>query len=66
MQVKAVVLQSSILGLLYFLIYKNGFLEDLNPNTKLFADNPSGFWVLCDSSVITETLNEDFAKIFHF
>ena len=61
--VKAGVLQGSILGPLLFLIYINDLSEGLSSNAKLFDDDTSLFSVIHDSNTSALELNNDLAKI---
>ena len=61
--VTAGVLQVSVIGPLFFLIYINDLPLDLTTNVKLFADNTSLFSVVNDASVSASRLNNDLAKI---
>ena len=61
--VKASVLQDSILGPLLFLIYINDLSEGLSSNAKLFAGATSLFSVIHDSNTSALELNSDLAKL---
>ena len=61
--VKAGVLQGSILGLLFLLIYINDLSENLNSTVKLFADETSIFYVVKDPNTSAEILNHDLTRV---
>ena len=61
--VTAGVLQSSVLGPLFFLIYINDLPLGLTTNVKLFADDISLFSVVNNASVPASRLNNDLVKI---
>ena len=61
--VQAGVLQGSILGPLFFLIYINDLSDDLTSNPKLFADNTSLFSVVQNINSTANDLNSDLMKI---
>ena len=60
---KAGVLQSSILGPLLSVIYINDLVDGLSPYANLFADDTSLFSVINDSIITTLELNSDLARI---
>ena len=64
--VNAGVLQSSILGPLFFLIYINDLADELSSNSKIFADDTSLFSVVHNRDSSAAELNTDLAKISHW
>ena len=61
--VLAGVLQGSVLGPLFFLIYINDFSQSLSSNTKLFADDTSIFSTVKNVNFSTDQLNSDLQKV---
>ena len=61
--VTAAALQGSILSHLFFLIYVNDLLKDLNSNAKLFSRDTLLFSVIHDSNISIIELNDDFSAI---
>jgi hypothetical protein len=55
--------QGSILDPLFFIIYINGIVADINSSIKLFADDTSLYLIVDDPANAAETLNTDLAKI---
>ena len=55
--------QGSILDPLFFNIYINGIVADINSSIKLFADDTSLYLIVDDPANAAETLNTDLAKI---
>ena len=51
--------QRSVLGPLFFLIYINDLVDDLNSDAKLFADDISLFTVVYEETVTADQLNRD-------
>ena len=60
------VLQSSILGPLFFLIYINDLADELSSNSKVYADDTSLFSVVHNRDSSAAELNNDLAKINHW
>ena len=60
---EAEVLQGSILGPLFFLMYINYLSDNLITNPKLFADVTSLFSIVHDPSATANDLNNNLAKI---
>jgi hypothetical protein len=50
-------------GPLFFIIYINGIVADINSSIKLFADDTSLYLIVDDPANAAETLNTDLAKI---
>ena len=50
-------------GLLFFIIYINDIVADINSSIKLFADDTSLYMIVDDPVDAAETLNTDLAKI---
>ena len=61
--VEAGVLQGSILGSLFFLVYINDLSDGLTSNPKLFADDTSLFSVVQNINSTANDLNSDLIKI---
>ena len=61
--VLAGVLQGSILGPLFFLIYTNDLTKDIQSTAKLFADDISIFSVVNDINISADQMNKSLEKI---
>ena len=61
--VKADVLQGSILGQLFFLLYINDLSEKITFTVKLFADDTSLFSIVNDPNTFANELNKDLKLI---
>ena len=57
------VLQGSILGPLFFLIYVNDLSKDISSTAKLFVNDTSIFSVVDDANISVVQLNNDLFKI---
>jgi hypothetical protein len=56
-------LRDQFWGLLFFIIYINDIVADINSSIKLFADDTSLYMIVDDPVDAAETLNTDLAKI---
>ena len=61
--IKSGVLQRSILGPLFFLLYINDLTENLDSNPKLFADDTFLFSIVNDVAQSNSHLSSDVTKI---
>ena len=57
--VAAGVPQGSVLGPLFFLVYINDLVDDINCDIRLFADDTSMFSVVKNASQTSDKLNRD-------
>ena len=57
------VLQDSVLGSLFFLIYKDYSTKDISSTNKLFVDDTSIYYIVNDIYVSEHILNRDLKKI---
>ena len=60
--ISAGVPQGSVLGPLFFLVYKNDLVENFNSDVKMFADDTSLFSTVTNETVTAEVLNRDLEK----
>ena len=63
LQIKAGVPQGSILGPLFFLVFINDIVNEIQSNIKLFADDTSLYIIVDDPINSALTLNRDLEKI---
>ena len=52
--------QGSVPGPLFFLVYINDLVENVDSDVKMFADDTSLFSVVCDEATTAQQLNRDF------
>ena len=52
-------LQGSVLGPLFFLVYINDLVDNISSKAKLFADDTSLFTVVHDVDIAADILNRD-------
>ena len=60
--IKAGVLQDSILGPLFFLVYIKNLTENVHSNPKLFAEDTSLFLIVTDEALSNSYLNDELKK----
>ena len=61
--ISAAVPQGSVLGPLFFLVYINDLVDDLNSDVKIFADDTSLFSFVNDVARTAEELNRDLEMV---
>ena len=57
--ISADVPQGSVLGPLFFLVYINDFVDNVNSDVKMFIDDTSLFSTVTNDTVTAEVLNRD-------
>lgn len=62
-QISAGVPQGSVLGPLFFLVYINDIVENVNCDVKIFADDTSLFSVVKDENKTADDLNRDLERV---
>ena len=60
--ISAGVPQGSVLGPLFFLVYINDLVDNVNSDVKMFADDTSLFSTVTNETVTAEVLNRDLEK----
>ena len=55
--------QGSVLGPLFFLVYINDIVENLNCDVKIFADDTSLFSVVKDEWKTADEMNSDLQRV---
>ena len=61
--ISAGVPQGSVLGPLFFLVYINDIVENVNCDVKIFADDTSLFSVVKDEGKTADEMNSDLERV---
>ena len=61
--ISARVPQGSVLGPLFFLVYINDLVDNVNSDVKMFIDDTSLFSTVTNETVTAEVLNRDLEKV---
>ena len=61
--ISAGVPQGSVLGPLFFLVYINDLVENVDSDVKMFADDTSLFSVVYDEATTAQQLNRDLERV---
>ena len=61
--ISAGVPQGSVLGPLFFLVYINDLVENVDSDVKMFADDTSLFSVVCDEATTAQQLHRDLERV---
>ena len=61
--ISAGVPQGLVLGPLFFLVYINDLVDNIDSDVKIFADDASLFSVVCDEVITAQQLNRDLERV---